>query len=1416
MNRLFQTFVNRKPKAQRKVQEISDAVFIGLYEEETFQNDINFALQGASKKYGPIRHVLLLDVGARGEEPWMNHIMPPGLDVRTVHLGPYYVVPPLSAIFEVCADAVEYLEGCIKYHSNSQYIVLILAKNEICDEYRPLTAVGLIASAYLNFVRVYDNAINGLEKVKKVIRDCNMCSDRQMRDLNVSSLLQYLRFVSMFRINHRLPHKRPLGLVKILVQGTVLIDEQPWNPIVRIFQAAREDGKQCMTITQQDNGLGNDQMIGTGYANFELDEVIFGDVIISFENWVPISHDTQPLFTICGHSGFLEPPYHRAQIKDVEFAPGFKRQTLKIVDDFEVDLFFDDLEPPKGFKQEDFSPEAVDAYEAKYGADVGYLIAHGAELDALTEDICTGAPNAPPQTMQGQSSVDFVAELNRTNDKRRKALDERIEFERAMEEERRRVFRGNDVNRKAKLLEEVLGVDVEAEAVDEFVEVFKQFKEDIANEEKADKLRRQQTAKALLGRSSMVRRGSMSSTTATDFSPDDDGFSDIAQEIDDEEELDEADVQKNLSRASGGIHSGDDDFGEELQKEKQDADILQDAVKVLLQGVRKAGRTDRFRADDVLTTAQGTMSDSEIIEHITGALQALVSESRERRDDGSDRKFFSTQELVDKVRLMRNQSDPTQPSESSLHSQDSAAGQQGGGLALPPPAVPAGKVPGSGPIPPPPPPPSAGGKPPPLVGGTSAPPPPPPPPPGLRIATPAAGGAAPPPPPPPPFGSKGTGGSGGAPPPPPPPPFGAKPSTSGGGPPPPPPPPFGAKPSISGGGGPPPPPPPPFGAKAPVGSAGPPPPPPPPPPGGRSFAPPPPPPPPPKAGGPRPPPPPPIGKLKPPTKPGKLPPPPRGAPKPLKGPPGPPGSVPASPLASKAGTSAAQTPVRNDTKRLNWNTLSSIKLKKTLYAKQEFQEAVALDEATQKELLEKFSSKPPPKVFDAEAEEKKKQAAAKGPKTAGILETQRIMNLLIMLRKFKLKPKEITEAVSTLDPLAEKLSFDNVSALLVNLLKPEELEMAKAYAADEEEVKKLNDAEILAYHIARVPRWAVKIQTMMTMRTADEVETEIRTSMTEVTLASKEVMNSKRFERVLAYVLSIGNFLNAGTAKGAARGFRLEILPRLCETKTRDRGITLLHYITEMFAAKEPDVLKLSEDMPHVVKARRVAKEDVARELSTFNKAVAIMGREVTAMVKEEEMKGGGDKSTLPNIPPPPRSVRRNSNLSESILSSPSNSTQMKVVDQLDDDISSKDKSEESGESSVSTSPVAVAKSKYSKAESAVSDLQKQHEEMLRAFSDVASHLGEEPRNAKIEDFFSILHEFLQTFDKSVKENNLRAEDAARKKRLEQRRLEDEERRRKRASAKEQASKEESKTSDSGSPIAVSAEKEANLKPENE
>jgi hypothetical protein len=71
-------------------------------------------------------------------------------------------------------------------------------------------------------------------------------------------------------------------------------------------------------------------------------------------------------------------------------------------------------------------------------------------------------------------------------------------------------------------------------------------------------------------------------------------------------------------------------------------------------------------------------------------------------------------------------------------------------------------------------------------------------------------------------------------------------------------------------------------------------------------------------------------------------------------------------------------------------------------------------------------------------------------------------------------------------------------------------------------------------------------------------------------------------------VLTLGNFLNGGTPKGGAFGFKLNALSKLGETKSVDNKSSLVHYLIKLFQSpkyRKEDLINFADELPHVKSA---------------------------------------------------------------------------------------------------------------------------------------------------------------------------------------------------------------------------------------
>jgi len=98
--------------------------------------------------------------------------------------------------------------------------------------------------------------------------------------------------------------------------------------------------------------------------------------------------------------------------------------------------------------------------------------------------------------------------------------------------------------------------------------------------------------------------------------------------------------------------------------------------------------------------------------------------------------------------------------------------------------------------------------------------------------------------------------------------------------------------------------------------------------------------------------------------------------------------------------------------------------------------------------------------------------------------------------------------------------------------------------------------------------------------------------------------------------LAFGNYLNGGTPKGGAWGYKLNTLNRLQSSKTADNQSSLLHYLADYMLKATPPTRAFMEDIKECHEACRVESLYLQGEVG---RVVAIFGRIDAELTRSEE-----------------------------------------------------------------------------------------------------------------------------------------------------------------------------------------------------
>ncbi|ODN75497.1 hypothetical protein L202_06627 [Cryptococcus amylolentus CBS 6039] len=364
---------------------------------------------------------------------------------------------------------------------------------------------------------------------------------------------------------------------------------------------------------------------------------------------------------------------------------------------------------------------------------------------------------------------------------------------------------------------------------------------------------------------------------------------------------------------------------------------------------------------------------------------------------------------------------------------------------------------------------------------------------------------------------------------------------------------------------PPPPPPPPPLPKAPFPGVAPPPPPPPPPPLGpsnprHSGMPPPPPPPPPPPGLPR-------------AGPSSMPPPPPPAP-----------SFPGRPAQHAP---QPQPPQHQKLKPFFWSKMNGPAVKDTIWThiSPNYDFDVDVDE-----MLEVFAVQPA-----------KEKVEKKKPAVVSILDITRSNNIGIMLKRLRLSPTQIRQAILEVDD--EVLDADDLALVSRMLPTKEETERLQKFNGS---VSKLSKADQYFIELSKIPHLQLRLESLVFIRRFEHSIAEILPDLMILRQAANQLNESQRFREVLRIVLALGNRLNRGTFRGNAAGFRIEDLLKMKDTRT-SKGPdcpTMLHYLAKVLLNTNAKLILFAEETPAVEPAARLDLTDLAANIVSLMSSV--------------------------------------------------------------------------------------------------------------------------------------------------------------------------------------------------------------------
>ena len=215
--------------------------------------------------------------------------------------------------------------------------------------------------------------------------------------------------------------------------------------------------------------------------------------------------------------------------------------------------------------------------------------------------------------------------------------------------------------------------------------------------------------------------------------------------------------------------------------------------------------------------------------------------------------------------------------------------------------------------------------------------------------------------------------------------------------------------------------------------------------------------------------------------------------------------------------------------------------------------------------------------------------------TVSFLNGKRLQSVGITMAKLP-SIEKVKQALETMD--SSLVSDSQVEALNREYFKPEEIEEYKTFTDPKTKFGKQEEYLIALYNIKSskdkleiwdfVNRFGTEYKNVAEMLDANKAAVESLTT-------------NQLIPIMFSYILSVGNVLNAGTNKGQADGFNIDILPKLSSIKDKYNH-SVLQYICQKIKAEHPDFENIQKKFSSVKVAFGFPYTDMQRNWNLFKK----------------------------------------------------------------------------------------------------------------------------------------------------------------------------------------------------------------------
>ena len=251
-------------------------------------------------------------------------------------------------------------------------------------------------------------------------------------------------------------------------------------------------------------------------------------------------------------------------------------------------------------------------------------------------------------------------------------------------------------------------------------------------------------------------------------------------------------------------------------------------------------------------------------------------------------------------------------------------------------------------------------------------------------------------------------------------------------------------------------------------------------------------------------------------------------------------------------------------------------------------------------------------------EKEKSESSSQKLQKKSLLNPKKAQNLGIFLNGFKLSGNDIE---TKLNIVKNGLSCDEIIALKRFQPTTEEVELFKSLTEDKIDI----EVDLFMHKLCLIDNLSERLDILLNLQEIPELYESLKEPLQNINFALKTLLSNQSFIRLLEYLLSVGNYLNSGSNRGNAYGFKLSALPKLTEVRSVKKETSLFDYIVEELYKKDKYILICYQDFLDcpistdvTIKGLVAETEIMQKDLSNVEKIVNSLRTKVSKEFSED------------------------------------------------------------------------------------------------------------------------------------------------------------------------------------------------------